>query len=185
MRALALAAAGAAAIGAALLLRREPEIITTPPSGSTTPAPSNLGAVIGGVMDKLTGQPPRGIRNNNPLNIRKSADNWQGKVGDDGEFVIFDTPHNGIRAAGRLLRNYDRKYGLNTIQGIIYRWAPPTENDTKAYIRSMEKQTGLARMMILSQQDYPLLVAAMIKHENGQQPYEMALIAKAVNDGFA
>lgn len=128
---------------------------------------------------------PRGIRNNNPLNIRKSSDNWQGKTGDDGAFVIFDTPHNGIRAAGRLLKTYRDKYGLVSIRGIINRWAPPSENDTESYITSVEKQTGLFRDLTLQAADYPAVVAAMIRHENGQQPYELALITAAVADGLA
>ena len=106
---------------------------------------------------------PRGIRNNNPLNIRKSADKWQGKAGDDGAFVIFDTPENGIRAAGRLLKTYRDKHGLNTIRGIVNRWAPPNENNTEAYIAFVEQKTGFFRDLTLNASDYPAVIAAMIQ----------------------
>lgn len=128
---------------------------------------------------------PRGIRNNNPLNIRKSADNWQGKTGDDGAFVTFDTPHNGIRAAGRLLKTYRDRHGLNTIGGIIGRWAPPNENDTVSYIASVEQKTGISRNQRLNDEDYPAVVSAMIYHENGQQPYDAQLIREGVYAGIS
>ena len=85
---------------------------------------------------------PRGIRNNNPLNIRLSNDRWQGQrppsnsPGGEKVFCEFSEMKYGWRAAFRLLCNtYYKKYGLKTISDIIYRWAPPKENNTAAYIR--------------------------------------------------
>jgi len=86
---------------------------------------------------------PRNVRNNNPGNIRKSKDAWQGKTGNDGAFVTFDTPQNGVRALTKLLYNYQKKYNLNTITGIITRWAPPSENDTASYIALVASKTGI------------------------------------------
>jgi hypothetical protein len=123
---------------------------------------------------------PRGIRNNNPLNIRKNNIEWQGAVGDDGAFVQFDDAVNGIRAAARVLKTYRDKYGLNSVAGIISRWAPPNENNTQAYIDSVSQKVGVAGHETLSDEDYPNLIRAMIYHENGKQPYDVALI----NDGF-
>ena len=83
----------------------------------------------------------RGIRNNNPLNIRLSSDRWQGQVlpqrgSGEGAFCVFETMAYGWRAAFVILcRTYYKKYGLKTITDIIYRWAPPKENNTMAYIR--------------------------------------------------
>lgn len=132
-----------------------------------------------------TGTAPRGIRNNNPLNIEfNPANKWQGQTGTDGRFAIFTTPFFGIRAAGRLLRNYRNNHGLNTPRGIISRWAPAFENNVSAYLNSVTKRTGFFPDLILNQSDYPKLVEAMILHENGQQPYTMQLIAEAVNAGF-
>ena len=93
---------------------------------------------------------PRGIRNNNPLNIRRSKDKWQGQVNPSGngnvngngnnsspkgdaEFVQFYSMEYGWRAAFLLLHTYMSKYKLTTVRKIIYRWAPPNENNTAAY----------------------------------------------------
>ena len=89
---------------------------------------------------------PRGIRNNNPLNIRRSADKWQGlkTQQEDREFFQFSEMKWGWRAAFRLLcHTYYGKYKLRTIRAIITRWAPPKENDTQYYIRSVAERTGI------------------------------------------
>ena len=88
----------------------------------------------------------RGIRNNNPLNIRRSADKWQGLKAqqEDREFFQFSEMKWGWRAAFRLLcHTYYGKYKLRTIRAIINRWAPPKENDTQYYIRSVAERTGI------------------------------------------
>lgn len=79
---------------------------------------------------------PRGILNNNPLNIRKSKDRFIGEVlpSRDKEFKEFETIYHGYRAAFVILKNYI-KMGYNTIEKIISRWAPPEDgNDTRKYI---------------------------------------------------
>ena len=89
---------------------------------------------------------PRGIRNCNPLNIRKSKDQWQGLrvVQQDKEFCQFESMEYGWRAAFVLLcRTYYLKYRLQTIRAIITRWAPPQENNTEAYIRRVAERTGI------------------------------------------
>ena len=90
---------------------------------------------------------PRGLRNNNPLNIRiNPRNNWQGKVAHntDGAFEQFETLSDGCRAACKLILYYYLHLKLNTIALIVSRWAPPTENNTSAYIRSVCKRTGFA-----------------------------------------
>ena len=91
----------------------------------------------------------RGIRNNNPLNIRHSADQWQGARTEqtDKAFVQFETMAYGYRAAWKTLESY-WKYFHNlpkpfNVRNIITRWAPPTENDTENYIRTVLKLSGL------------------------------------------
>lgn len=139
--------------------------------------------VIGGLY--MHHKTPRGIRNNNPLNIRISADAWQGATGDDGEFVTFETPFYGLRAAARTLRTYADKHGIKTVKSILHRWAPPTENDTESYIRSVTSKTGLSPDdKLYSATDYQRLLTAMIYHENGQQPYDEMLIKDAVIKGL-
>ena len=91
----------------------------------------------------------RGQRNNNPLNIRHSADQWQGAREEqtDPAFVQFKNDAWGYRAAWRVLQTYSRhfrKHGMQlTIKSIIQRWAPPSENHTEAYIRSVSSLGGL------------------------------------------
>lgn len=131
---------------------------------------------------------PRGIRNNNPGNIVKSDAAWQGKVdGDDPRFETFNTPHNGLRALAKQLLRYQDTYGLKTIREIINRWAPSIENDTESYENAVSNEVGVGV-------DYPLdlhveimlqrLVTAIVRHENGQQPYADDQIRAAVQDAL-
>jgi hypothetical protein len=89
---------------------------------------------------------PRGIRNHNPLNIRRSKDQWKGmaEVQTDRAFVQFKSLEYGWRAAFVLLtRTYYNTYRLFTIRAIISRWAPPNENNTKRYIENVSRFTGI------------------------------------------
>ena len=92
---------------------------------------------------------PRGIRNNNPLNIRHSADQWQGarEKQKDKSFVQFKSMAHGYRAAWKTLQSYYNRFSMQsrafTIKNIIGRWAPPKENDTEAYIRSVMRLSSI------------------------------------------
>lgn len=122
----------------------------------------------------------RGIRNNNPGNIR-AGDQWQGMTGiDGGGFVIFSAPEWGIRAMTVLIRNYRNLYGINTVRGIIARWAPPNENNTGAYISSVANQVGVGPDSELTESHIPALLRAIIRHENGSQPYSADLINRGI-----
>ena len=91
----------------------------------------------------------RGIRNNNPLNIRRSGDRWDGARAEqtDPSFVQFETPAYGYRAAWKVLQSYYTRFCHRsqpfTVRSIISRWAPPTENDTEAYIMNVLKMSGI------------------------------------------
>ena len=119
---------------------------------------------------------PRGIRNNNPLNIRRSKNQWQGmkKVQSDTQFCQFETLDWGWRAAFKLLtRTYYHQYRLYTIRTIISRWAPPNENNTRVYIENVSRLTGIAPDEPLGiPSDKPArwiaLGLAMAIQENGQ-----------------
>ncbi len=94
---------------------------------------------------------PRGIRNNNPLNIVK-GNTWQGEVKNqtDPRFEQFVSMEFGVRAAIKLIRNYITGHTsagrpLRTIDALIRRWAPPVENQTEAYIASVVKFSGIGR----------------------------------------
>lgn len=83
----------------------------------------------------------RGIRNNNPANIRRGC-NWKGlaKVQTDKEFCQFETMTWGVRALLITLRTYVIKHHLHTVREIITRWAPPSDgNNTEKYIEFVEK----------------------------------------------
>lgn len=83
----------------------------------------------------------RGIRNNNPANIRRGC-NWKGlaKVQKDKEFCKFTTMTWGVRALLITLRTYVVKHNLHTVREIINRWAPSSDgNNTEAYIKFVEK----------------------------------------------
>ena len=93
---------------------------------------------------------PRGLRNNNPLNIRHSASRWQGARVEqtDKAFVQFTSMKMGYRAAWRILETYYKHFEAQhksfTPRNIIYRWAPPEENDSEAYLRRVCQLTNLA-----------------------------------------
>ena len=86
----------------------------------------------------------RSERNNNPGNIRLTSDRWRGQVlpPPDRGFVTFTEPKWGYRALFVILEGYMIRHGLVTIRGIIGRYAPPSENATAAYIRSVCRATG-------------------------------------------
>ena len=126
---------------------------------------------------------PKGIRNNNPGNIRATATIWQGQVGDDGTgFAVFDTPENGIRAMARTLHTYATSYGITTVQGIISRWAPANENDTASYVQDVAARmdVGDTQPLVFSASQLVALVAAIINHENGMQPYTDAQLLAGI-----
>jgi len=113
----------------------------------------------------------RGLRNNNPLNIRHNTDVFQGEIkGTDKSFKTFSSMPYGYRAAFVTLATHNTR-GWNTIEKIISRWAPPCENDTEKYIANVEKWSGVPRNKELTAADgadYILIVVAMCFMENGK-----------------
>lgn len=132
--------------------------------------------------------PTRGERNLNPGNIRKGKVPWLGETGaDDQGFVIFDTPEHGIRAMAKLLLNYNKKYGIRTVRGFIWRWAPDNENNTEAYIRAVANRMGVGDVEAIDLTNrYMLqkLVQAIIWHENGRCKYDDAQILSSISMAF-
>lgn len=114
----------------------------------------------------------RGLRNNNPLNIRRNNTKWQGlaPVQKDKVFFTFAAPEWGYRAALRTLQNYNRVHGLTTIRQWIERWAPPCENPTENYINFVCDKVGMpaeAEPRISNETIMCNIVAAMSWFENG------------------
>lgn len=129
----------------------------------------------------------RGIRNNNPGNIRH-GENWQGMsdTQTDSAFVQFIAPKYGIRALNKVLKTYYERHGLNTVYQIIERWAPPIENDTLSYAESVAQKLGVNIHDTINVEQYAqALTEAIIKHENGIQPYNHGTIVSGVNLGWA
>lgn len=118
-------------------------------------------------------QVPRGIRNNNPLNIR-IGNVWLGEVmcPTDLEFEQFMSMEYGLRAAFVILRRYIRHYHLDTVQQIVSRWAPRSENQTDSYIATVCQQMGIEKDTPIKYEDRETmykLVEAMSLVECGQK----------------
>lgn len=114
---------------------------------------------------------PRGVRLNNPGNIEITKIKWQGKVtpSADPRFEQFISPEMGIRAIARdLLTGYKR--GSDTVAEIIAEWAPPSENNTKAYIQSICMAMHVSPDTVVDVDKCHVmlpLIKAIIRHENG------------------
>ncbi len=133
---------------------------------------------------------PRGIRNHNPGNIEYNpSTKWQGldNPKHDGRFCRFVSPQYGIRAIARTLITYQDKRRaadgskIDTVREIIERWAPVSENNVGAYVRSVEQVLGGSPAIDVHDWNHlrPLVVG-IIRHENGCQPYTDAVIDKGL-----
>jgi len=116
---------------------------------------------------------PRGIRNNNPGNLVKTSIKWRGKIphdkNKDARFEQFENISWGIRAMAMDILN-DIKKGKNTLRDLITEYAPPSENDTAAYIKLVSDQTKISPDAIIKPTPEILsaIVAAKIRVENGK-----------------
>lgn len=145
-----------------------------------------------------TKQLPRGIRNHNPGNIRLSRDKWRGLAPEqtDKAFFQFIAPAYGIRAMAIILLKYQRIYGLRTPAAIIGRWAPANgdsngalpggeyKQDSSAYARAVARALNVSpntEINLTRASTLATLLEAMIKHENGQQPYGRDTIMQAIS----
>ena len=141
---------------------------------------------------------PRGIRNNNPGNIRKSTTVWDGMspTQPDPAFVTFIDPEHGIRAIAKTLITYQDTHGLHTVGEMIGRWAPANtapnvigpaatqdNNDTEAYKRAVSAYMGIGVDDPFSIRTQPLaakMIFAITHQENGACPYGPPTIAKGL-----
>lgn len=115
----------------------------------------------------------RGVRNNNPLNIRV-GNTWLGEVPNptESEFEQFCHVRYGLRAAFCILRRYIRRYHSNTIRKIISRWAPRSENDTDKYVEYVSQRVYVNPDALVDYLDEELMVAivrAMAKFESNAE----------------
>jgi hypothetical protein len=113
---------------------------------------------------------PRGIRNNNPLNL--SYVPGQGASGSDGRFGVYPSMDAGINAAERQLLLYQDRDHLNTVRGIVSKWAPPSENNTGSYVNFVAGRLGVSPdspIDLHDQKTMTTLIGAMGKRETGQE----------------
>lgn len=145
--------------------------------------PSTIDAQVAATLaqpnpaEAVTGQPqsnqPRGIRNNNPGNIEAGqfAQSQPGYSGSDGRFAKFDTPQQGMDATSNLLSTYG-KQGINTVSGIINKWAPSTDgNNTQTYAGFVAKKLGVSPDTPLNMNDPVVrnsVASAIGEFENGR-----------------
>lgn len=122
----------------------------------------------------------RGIRNNNPGNIRISTANWQGKIpitqNTDGAFEQFVSMGYGIRALYRLLITYFG-YGLNTVDAIIDRYAPAGDNSEQArqnYKQFIRDEVGSNE--IQTREEFLRLADAIMIFENSAEGFTQYIL---------
>ncbi len=129
----------------------------------------------------------RGLRNNNPGNIKLTNIQWKGKIPNelntDGTFEQFINYEYGVRALIVNIRTYYNKYGLNTIEKIITKYAPNNENQTSKYIADVRKILGLNKNQpfILNKTTISALVMAIDRIENGRKTITKQHLKAAFN----
>jgi hypothetical protein len=125
---------------------------------------------------------PRGIRNNNPGNLNYVGQAGATKEGGpNGRFAVFQSAEAGLRALADQLRRYGTR-GINSVRAIISKFAPASENNTQAYIGSVSEGLGIGADSALDLNDPRVLqslMGAIIKVENGKNPYSAEQIAAA------
>lgn len=117
---------------------------------------------------------PRGIRNNNPGNIKWSAaNNWQGQIGKDSAgFVIFSSADYGLRAAARLIKTYINTYKLDTLAKIAPRWSPDAVGLSGAYAAGASRMGQIGANVVISPANAAQIAAVLrgiVGQENGEK----------------
>lgn len=110
------------------------------------------------------------VKNNNPLNLRSSANKWKGEVtSSSDEFEVFESWVMGLRAGLKNMKTQIER-GNNTIAKLVNVWAPPTENETENYIRYVCEKSGIDRdtKISFSLPFIQPITNAMVKMESGQ-----------------
>ena len=149
------------------------------PPQSATPAAA---AVSTGPSVQTSAQSPsaHGVRNNNPGNLRS----WGNLPRDAAGFAIFPSREAGLDAMVQNLRAQKTKHGLDTITGIVGRWAPQSDgNDTGKYVNSMVAQTGFGANQHLDLNDQRVvapLISAIIKQEGNGAGFSQDMVQAAV-----
>jgi hypothetical protein len=150
-----------------------------PPAGQAVQTSAQPGAPAPAPQRAMrTSEQPRGVRNNNPGNLRT----WGNAPRSDG-YAVFPTMEAGLSAAVQNLVAQQTKHGLNTISGIITKWAPPSENNTASYISDLSKRTGFAADQPLNLKDPKVvapLISGIVRHEGNASGVTEEMISRVV-----
>lgn len=139
-------------------------------------------------MDFRNTKYARGIRNNNPGNLRKSVADWLGKVphseSEDKSFEQFISIQYGLRALMKNVITWVNKRGENTVRKLITKWAPPHENKTQTYIQKVSNDLGISPDAVLSLNKEQLIALAktITEMENGND--SKVIPQNAYNEAF-
>jgi hypothetical protein len=168
--------------------------ITTPGAPRGTPAQQTMPDTgVGGGRGRVnrggfTSSPSsypggtRGIRNNNPGNLNFANQNGATKEGGpNGRFAVFGSAEDGLRALIRQIDLYAAR-GITSVEGIINKWAPASENNTKAYIERVAKTLGVDPTKPIDMSDIRIrtgIMKSIIGVENGRNPYSDEMVARA------
>ena len=117
---------------------------------------------------------PLTLRYNNPgaVEFKPWMSQYGARLGPNGRYAQFDSPDQGYQVMGRVLDTYRDKHGLNTVSGIINRWAPANvdNNSTSSYAASVAKSLGIDPNAPLTPEQRPSLMRAMASYEAGRAP---------------
>lgn len=111
-------------------------------------------------------------RYNNPgaLEFQPWMEKYGAKVGPNGRYAAFETPDAGYGVMSKVLDTYQNKHGLNTVAGIVNRWAPANvdNNSTSTYTQKVASALGIDPHAPLSPEQRPALMRAMASYESGR-----------------
>lgn len=126
----------------------------------------------------MSGNMTLGVRQRNPGNLRPTSVLWQGEIkatGANPNYCVFEDATYGIRAIAEVMLTYRNVHKLNTLRGIISRWAPPLDdNPTDAYVRAMVDYVGCgpdAMIDVTNPTTMQAVVRGIIREENAGYVY--------------
>jgi len=167
-----------------------PVVKPVSPVTRVSPAPKSTAA---NAVAQATG--PVGFRNNNPLNLKSDGKTkWNGATGvpTKGDFLGFKDYSSGIRAGARTLYNYGRLHNIDTVNGVLNRFAPVKDknNNNANYASHIQKRTGIAPNQKINLRDEATLqklVPAMGSFEIGPKffnTYNTTSVSNAVHNAI-
>lgn len=112
----------------------------------------------------------RAERNNNPGNLEFRGQRGATREDGEGRFAKFGSAEEGVAALARQLQLYGSR-GIDTIEEIISKYAPASENNTSAYINAMVNRLKVSANQQLDLNDPQVLsglIQGISRHEAGR-----------------